>query len=378
MILLIISLILLLSWAPISLRRIAAAARAAYDARGVWLKDRLAGGRIHRTVSVVNFSYTGYRSSLDRRLALRALPNQRLANAFGIHNSFATFDRKVHMNFLKRSYEAVSKADHHDWLQLFDHACRVVEGYSDVLGKSSDGILLASMVRKVCLRVVMRHLFDSSVEGTSLDHEYQTATDQINLQWIASKQNHAANQVERSYELEQALRSIMKQSPLPPDEAEPVKVLEFLLPAYETLFRLLTRYTRIYRDWLTTSQEGLRLYPSTKRVYRAVNVSSDTDQSRCGHTIGGDIEAVHLDPNSWGPDVRQFRPKRFINLTSLQKVAYLPFGTKPHRCPAYAGFGERLIALLVAALCTRFHPSMASVQLRDASLDGKPKRVFAD
>ncbi|EHA50030.1 hypothetical protein MCOR27_007173 [Pyricularia oryzae] len=153
MILLAIALILLLSWAAITLRRLVAAVVVAYNAISAWLKDQLAGHRIYRTASIANFTYTAYRPSLDQRLVLRAIPNQRLADAFGIHNSFTTFDRKVHMNFLKRSFEAVRKAGHQDWLQLFGHACRVVKGYSDVLGKSGHDILLASIVRKVCLGV---------------------------------------------------------------------------------------------------------------------------------------------------------------------------------------------------------------------------------
>ncbi|EHA50031.1 hypothetical protein MGG_17074, partial [Pyricularia oryzae 70-15] len=175
----------------------------------------------------------------------------------------------------------------------------------------------------------------------------------------------------------------------PPDEAEPVKVLELLLPAYETLWRvvLLTflstlsiagsqfiahflsshtvRHTGIC-EWLTIQQEGLRLY----QINKACLPRRQPDQSRCSSIISADIEAVHLDPNIWGPDARQFRPERFTNLMRLQNAAYLPFGTKPHRCPAYAGFGERLIALLVTALCSRFHPSRASARFNDASLDG--------
>lgn len=112
MILLAIALILLLSWAAITLRRLVAAVVVAYNAISAWLKDQLAGHRIYRTASIANFTYTAYRPSLDQRLVLRAIPNQRLADAFGIHNSFTTFDRKVHMNFLKRSFEAVRKAGH--------------------------------------------------------------------------------------------------------------------------------------------------------------------------------------------------------------------------------------------------------------------------
>lgn len=57
-----------------------------------------------------------------------------------------------------------------------------MKGYSDVLGKSGHDILLASIVRKVCLGVAILHLFETAVEGTSLDDEYQTVTNQINLQ----------------------------------------------------------------------------------------------------------------------------------------------------------------------------------------------------
>lgn len=73
----------------------------------------------------------------------------------------------------------------------------------------------------------------------------------------------------------------------------------------------------------------------------------------------------------WGPDALVFRSERFDAVTPLQKEAYLPFGSAPHLCPAYHGFGERMILLLVAMLSSsRLGTNTASIVFNDARLDG--------
>jgi hypothetical protein len=93
----------------------------------------------------------------------------------------------------------------------------------------------------------------------------------------------------------------------------------------------------------TCLQEGLRLYPSTKRVYRAAGLKT-TSTHQCAN-----VEFCHRDPVIWGADTLEFRPHRFQYLSELQKQSYFPFGCKPHLCPAFGGFGERIVTMLVAA-----------------------------
>jgi hypothetical protein len=90
--------------------------------------------------------------------------------------------------------------------------------------------------------------------------------------------------------------------------------------------------------------EALRLYPPTKRIYRAWQWESST---RC-KVITADIEKCS--PNVWGSSSKDFDPVRWKRLTEEQKNGFLPFESPPFMCPAKAIFGSTMIALLVGAL----------------------------
>lgn len=99
---------------------------------------------------------------------------------------------------------------------------------------------------------------------------------------------------------------------------------------------------------LTGSQEGLRLFPSNRRIYRG---SPPPSSPAAAPLFRADVEALHRDPAIWGPDAAHFRPERWARQpTPLEARAYVPFGLRPHMCPAHKGFALRLVALLVAVL----------------------------
>ncbi|KAL2265314.1 hypothetical protein VTJ83DRAFT_6414 [Remersonia thermophila] len=115
------------------------------------------------------------------------------------------------------------------------------------------------------------------------------------------------------------------------------------------------------------AQEGLRLYPSNKHLYRSSarllsagekTAPESTAESRTYHpqqvrTLAANITTLHRHPSIWGPDALAFRPSRFDEtaLTHLQRAAYVPFSLGKHQCPAKRGaFGERMIVTLVAGL----------------------------
>jgi hypothetical protein len=88
--------------------------------------------------------------------------------------------------------------------------------------------------------------------------------------------------------------------------------------------------------------------------------------------IAANVQALHRDPDIWGPDAHIFRPERFhdTNWTPLQQEAYVPFGLRPHLCPANFGFGERIIVLLVVLLRLHLGPEKASIFFNSSDLDG--------
>lgn len=127
---------------------------------------------------------------------------------------------------------------------------------------------------------------------------------------------------------------------------------------------------------LKKKQEALRLFGQPKRIHRApLGHAAGEDCPGKTAFLSADIESIHRDARIWGPDAVYFRPERFHPGLPLQQTrAYMPFGAKPHLCPAAKGFGERMLALLVAVLVkglgTKGHHG-ARVIFGDKKLDGE-------
>ncbi|VDO59242.1 unnamed protein product [Onchocerca flexuosa] len=45
-----------------------------------------------------------------------------------------------------------------------------------------------------------------------------------------------------------------------------------------------------------------------------------------------DTWSLHYDHEIWGNDVKQFRPNRFLNCTTIQRKNWMPFGAGPRQC----------------------------------------------
>ena len=85
------------------------------------------------------------------------------------------------------------------------------------------------------------------------------------------------------------------------------------------------------------------------------------------------MEQCHRNPVIWGADALDFRPERFDCLTKLQKEAYFPYSFGRHRCPAYRGFGNRMITMLVVAMGRVFLPEVWKVRFHDSLNDDAVK-----
>ena len=115
---------------------------------------------------------------------------------------------------------------------------------------------------------------------------------------------------------------------------------------------------------MPTFQEGLRLYPSNNSIYRAALDDSEPP-------ISADVQALHRDLDVWGHDALEFRPERFDNLTPLQEKAYFPFSLGSHKCPAFGGFGNRMVTMLVVSMGRVLSPEAGKLNFRDAKLDNE-------
>lgn len=344
---------------------------------------------VHRSRAVVDFSHFGDSLGMEDRLALRSNDNERLVRAFGIHNSLTTYDPNQHRRFVGDSRRLTSKKS--GWLMVYSscatNARDMVASRRPLRrgGVEHEGpfpILLAPLVQHVCFRAALDALFGNGTTSNLSDEDVQVVTADINRLWVESKHPDAEPDSTR-------LRELLERAGLPsPSHAQPTQpataeeALGVILPAYETLWRVvLLTYVHAYhrspdhenttrmtaavpgclgkgtaeeKSALRLAKEGLRLYPSTKRIYRAKAVPGD-DPTGAGR-VSADVERCHRHPDIWGADALQFRPERFDDLMSMQKTAYFPFGLGKHQCPAYSGFAERLVTLLVVALARALPP----------------------
>ncbi|KAF6830355.1 hypothetical protein CPLU01_07410 [Colletotrichum plurivorum] len=334
-------------------------------------KPSSVGDDIKRTRAIANFTAFDAKS-LNVRLRLRAGPNVRLTTAFGIRNSFTTTDDAEHLEFLRRAVLVIKSADGAAWRRVWTLA----NGRMDSLAPRDHGLRLniERIARVLCFDAVLELLFPQTRVRPLDVGGADRATKLVNVLWLESKRDPAGTEAStaRAYALEslhEAMRGLVSE---PEEEA-----LGLIMPAYETLWRVvLLTYVHVafrYVDSETRdlvhevvdvvsrnggcrgarsqlhlnvdnfAREALRLYPPTKRIYRA----SDTLK------VAADVESLHHDERIWGTDALEFRPGRFATLTQDQCDAYMPFGVGKNACPAANGFGNRAIAFLVVVLLSR-------------------------
>jgi hypothetical protein len=211
--------------------------------------------RIYKCRSIIDCSFTEEGDSLCGRLGLRAKPNRRLVYALGVNNSLTTTDPDVHKGFLGRAARPLKTMSRPKmWQHLYDTAEAILErevrnacvaGIVNHCGNGMGDIFLAPLVRCFCFRAVMQILFDTPALD---DDDVATACEQINQQWIRSKRSgDGTAALEQSNSLNAALTRLLQGGREP--DLSPQGALELILPAYETLWRvvLLTFVTACHR-----------------------------------------------------------------------------------------------------------------------------------
>ncbi|KAI2618995.1 hypothetical protein GGS26DRAFT_595683 [Hypomontagnella submonticulosa] len=349
--------------------------------------------------AIADFSFLG-KDELKSRLQARASPNERLVKAFGIENSFTTFDKVIHNKFLKKSRHAMQDMNSEKLIGFFNVARIALQRTLFHLNRPMGSQSLAELTRSFVFMATLHRFFGLDPSGVNIDDALQ-ATDSINRLWMESK-TPQPDLHEHRERLEAALKRLLPSHfPCEP-EYHP---LNTIIPAYETMWRvvLLTFISAGFRNtdresiisfqqfvasaplcfhgnWgsdndqhaiiLNFAKEGLRLYPPTRRIRRAVpNPLDGTHDFRAA-----DIEACHRDPSIWGPDAAQYRPSRFRTqrhpgeahapYTADMKRAYMPFSVGKHRCPAADKFGERAIMVLVVVLARALGTSQSGSRIR--------------
>ncbi|KAJ6150369.1 Cytochrome P450 [Penicillium samsonianum] len=314
-------------------------------------------------------------------LQSRAIPNQRLRVAFGIDNAFTSHEEFRVKQFIVQAKSLINLSPT-AWNLLSDIAHRAVRrSIKDTTanGHGEIKIRVMDLVQALTLRMVLQVLFSMEDEALNLpDSCLIELANAINITWINSKIKTTSTPFENNSHLQEAILGIF---PATQDLNPQNNPLNMILPGFETMWRIAicmfieTGYTTGFQhpEWRTQLaafartpskavfvqkvgidnvsveqlvNEALRLYPPTKRVYRAFQCY----ESSVSEVEAADIEGSHTAAHIWGSGAMFFDPKRWDALTSTQKHAFIPFGKKPFVCPAQSVFGPRVIGLIVGVL----------------------------
>ncbi|KAK7193362.1 uncharacterized protein CC84DRAFT_1136526 [Paraphaeosphaeria sporulosa] len=321
-------------------------------------------------------------TNLLSKYEARAQPNQRLRPAFGIDNAFTTDHSERHKEYRNK----VGTMLRPDWNMVASAAKRLAKNECP----KNLVNLVQSFVLKMTINVLFRHDFPS------LDDEsISLVASEINDIWIGSKLPRHIVPWSKQDRLHDALRLLVpNRDPLDPQR----NAMNFILPAFETMWRIVLRcFIEVrYRgaeeteEWIAAlklflenptvrledSHEGaseiekaisivreaLRLYPPTRHIHRHFRFASGSSILAIA-----DIEGLHRDTAIWGFDADCFRPSRWANMRHEPEPfnAWMPFGSSPFLCPAKPDFGPRMIGILVAALVDAFSDVRYELNVRD-------------
>ncbi|KAH7357141.1 hypothetical protein BKA65DRAFT_221631 [Rhexocercosporidium sp. MPI-PUGE-AT-0058] len=313
-------------------------------------------------------------------LKSRAEPNRRLTTAFGINNAFTTTDSDYHKAFVNQAKNLI-RINEDEWTTLALAAADIVHSSLTTLkdGPNAEPLLLVKFVQSLVFRIVIIKFFPESDTPAAGDVHFITT--KINSLWLASKRCSGEDPVTMLNDKKELLRKL--HSFIHPhsgfrdsnDEAGKENPLNWILPAYETLWRVvlhcflevrfratlanaLVYQAAIERFFAQPCQatfdtplsaagvtvknivdESLSLYPPTRRINRQLPEEE----------VAIDIEYLHHDIKTWGVEALQFLPARWP-LKGAQKKVYMPFRIGRFECPAKNTFGPMMIGILVGAL----------------------------
>lgn len=380
---------------------------------------------VKECLDIITYRHDG--ESYPRRKEARVNPNHRLVEVFGIKNVFTDMEpggfNRITIEKMRDACKMTKGNDKGDWTDLRKRAIRCFDEYMD--RKAYVGsVNLAELTQFVTLKLSLCYLFNDA--ETALSHK-DTFDDvvyvghRINYLWIASKKSSEERpRWADEHRLHKALRRITTAvSPhltgsfpeeAEKDEAEPISPeenpLNYLLPAYETMWRVVLRCFIEIRlrdaaesaEWLDIlanylqelknpacmpeafhrasatgvrpsdiAKEALRLHPPSRHVHREFNdklYRADIDKCHRQKLLAGDKPLIFC-PERWQAICPQERDQRFkvepgartgaqthqLKL-SEQQLGFMPFGTT---CKANTqetkAFGMKMITMLVAILC---------------------------
>lgn len=327
-------------------------------------------------------------------LEARAVANIRLVHAFGLNTStFTSASTEVHQFFRKNvaaRMKTINSID--EWKDVGDYVLRICgEFLHDNQPNEPVEYNFDEFIQVIVFKTVLFTFF--RVQSTSNESsptvnfaEVCHVTNGINKLWIVSKS--PGFQKTPNLDLVRINHFLREWIEPDPDNPFTESPLEIIIPAYETMWRLVAHaYARVklnpeysstfvaFSDNPTMVQfkasgknnssasveniihETLRLYPPTKRIKRALPLSWTrrlfaSIGFRCfaeREIISANIEDLHTS-SVWDPlHAHEFDALRHRNVTEEQKQSFLPFGYGPLKCIAME-FAPRYCATILGSL----------------------------
>ncbi|KAI5294868.1 hypothetical protein KEM52_003007 [Ascosphaera acerosa] len=308
--------------------------------------------------------------------ASRAIPNDRLKKAFGIANAFTSHDAAFILKF-RQNVNSLLNIRQDVWHDL------AVE-LDMVFNEShfAEALPLASIAQCSAMLTALRVLFSRPMSELDLD-DVKFVADYVHTAWLKSKDSNALDVSPFSDDL--VIQFFLESFCPGIDVERPAEnPLNLILPAFETMWRVVLRLVLVVRDELEWREmliqaverspnsaphptedkdavtvtdlvtEALRLYPPTRRVYRMWEFpTSAADVVTKRKLVRADIEQAHLDTGFWGEDAAIFNPRRWHGGSHCH-AEIMSFGAGKFTCPAKHDFAPKAIAMMAGVILRRF------------------------
>lgn len=337
---------------------------------------------------------TGIDSSQEQNLlsatTSRALPNGRLAPAFGITNAFTATNENDQMKFRNKADKKLGTQNGEQLRELAGLARQILHEKIQISDAGRTRIHLITLVQTFSLKISL-HMFFEQDFIVSDDEAVSSLASTINALWILSKNPYHYPESMKFHQdnFTKYLESLLHSYSLTYPHEKP---MDFVIPAYETLWpvvlqgfiEIVFRHPSSAAVWRSVlaqymaqpsaeqfskpftespgripsisaknlAQEAMRLYPPTKLV------SFNFQYRTCPEIFAGvtNIEHIHCDRKLWGLDSKMYVPAWWTPEPGKVSRLFFPFGRKLMVCPAEGGFGAMMIAMLLAVLANEFDP----------------------
>ena len=327
-------------------------------------------------------------TSLGSLLLARAAPNERLVHAFGLTSTFVSDDTKVHRAFTTRAKALITGTGEKDdrWRMVALSA----EATAHQFLSPQQSIDFATFVQSVSFAVVLSILFDTDLDTLHYD-DIVYVTDIINQRWKDSKIKDAATMRQ-----DDSLRKMITHlDRWIVDHDRYPNPLNFILPAYETMWRVVAvtvayvyrcrdntlhgvaiafgrdpteeRFQAFGENGLQPSMQSiilevLRLHPPTRHIARAPTESGPWWRTLVAPAIElADIEAVHL-TDDYGENASEFDAMRFHPSRMSGRPELYSFGYGRLKCIA-AAWAPMAAAVIAAKVVGQIEEARCTVTM---------------